>query len=125
MPREANRSVVEHAPILFAAADFRLISAEHGAQSVALSDAELELLARVEHRRWMADRINKGWRYSKTQDDRMLLHPDLVPYESLSENNKEKDRNSVRVLLSALRGQGMAIVRSASIMELPPNRQPS
>ena len=60
----------------------------------------------------MADRIDRGWRFGAIRDDRLRLHPDLVPYEALSENNKEKDRNSVRVILSVLRDQGLAIVRA-------------
>ena len=70
-------------------------------------------MARVEHRRWMADRIDRGWRYGKTRDDRLMLHPDLVSYESLSENDKEKDRNSVRVLLSVMESEGFVAVRES------------
>jgi RyR domain/TrkA-N domain len=110
--RDANRAAVEHAPILLAAAGFRLVPARPGLASVALSSGELEFAARIEHRRWMADRIDRGWRFGAVRDDRLKLHTDLAPYEELSENTKEKDRNSVRVILSVLRDQGLAIVRA-------------
>ena len=39
-----------------------------------------------------------------------MLHPALVPYEALSEDEKEKDRNAVRVLLSILAEQGLVVI---------------
>jgi voltage-gated potassium channel Kch len=109
--RDANRATAEHAPILFAAVDLRLVTLGLGVRPVALSTAELEILARVEHRRWIADRIDRGWHYSEIRDDRLMLHTALVSYEALSENDREKDRNAVRVLVNILTEQGLAIVR--------------
>jgi hypothetical protein len=112
--RDANRASAEHAPILFAAAGLRIAGAGPGVEPVALSSAELEFLARVEHRRWIADRIDRGWRYDKIRDGRLMLHPALVPYEALSEDEKEKDRNAVRVLLSILAEQGLVVIRPSA-----------
>lgn len=71
-------------------------------------------MAKVEHRRWMADRIERGWRFGQTRDDRLMFHPDLVPYEALSDNGREKDRNAVRTLAHLFEKQGFAIVRSTA-----------
>ena len=109
--RDANRAAAEHAPILFAAAGLRLADAGPGVEPVALSDAELELLARVEHRRWIADRVERGWRYGAVRDDHLMRHPSLVPFDALNEDDKEKDRNAVRALLSVLAGQGRVVIR--------------
>jgi RyR domain-containing protein len=108
--RDANRASVEHAPLLLAAAGYKLVP-KGEIQSVTPSEAEIELMAKVEHRRWMADHIERGWRFAQTRDDRLMLHPDLVPYEALSENGREKDRNAVRTLSSVLEKEGFAIVR--------------
>jgi hypothetical protein len=43
-----------------------------------------------------------------------MLHPALVPYEALSEDEREKDRNAVRVLLSILREQGRVVIRAST-----------
>jgi RyR domain/TrkA-N domain len=110
--RDANRSSAEHAPILFAACGFRLITAEPGIKPVTLSRGVLDSLARVEHRRWIAERIDCGWRYNKIRDDQLMHHPALVPYESLSEAEKEKDRNAVQVLLGLLAEQGLTLERT-------------
>ncbi len=56
----------------------------------------LERLAEAEHIGWMAFRKWAGWRHDKKRDDDKLLHPALVPYTELSEQDKGKDRNSVR-----------------------------
>ncbi|WP_291577066.1 RyR domain-containing protein [Bradyrhizobium sp.] len=109
--RDANRAAAEHAPILFAAAGLRIADAGPGVEPVVLSDAELELLARVEHRRWIADRVERGWRYGAVRDDHLMRHPSLVPFDALNEDDKEKDRNAVRALLSVLAGQGRVVVR--------------
>ena len=109
--RDANRAAAEHASILFAAAGLRIADAGPGVEPVALSDAELELLARVEHRRWIADRVERGWRYGAVRDDHLMRHPSLVPFDALNEDDKEKDRNAVRALLSVLAGQGRVVIR--------------
>jgi RyR domain/TrkA-N domain len=109
--RDANRASVEHAPLLLAAAGYKLV-AKGKIQSATLSEAEIELMAKVEHRRWMADHIERGWQFAQTRDDRLMLHPDLVPYEALIDNGREKDRNAVRTLCSVLEKQGFTIVRS-------------
>jgi hypothetical protein len=110
--RDANRAAVEHIPILLAAAGYRLLPAQPDIRAVPPAAAAIERMARVEHRRWMADRIDRGWRFGKLRDDRQMLHPDLIPFDLLSEGNKEKDRNSVRVLLSIVATQGLVVVRS-------------
>ena len=111
--RDANRAAAEHAPILFAAVGFRLVTAGPGIKPAKLSSAEIDYLARVEHRRWIADRIERDWHFGKTRDDLLRLHPALVAYEALGEEDKERDRNAVRSLLSILDGQGLVIVRAS------------
>ena len=61
-----------------------------------LAEAQVEMLARVEHRRWMANRILGGWRHGSRRDNEARLHPDIVPYDELPENSRELDREGVR-----------------------------
>ncbi len=80
-----------------------------------LHENELETLAVHEHDRWMAERMQRGWRYGPTRDDEEKLHPDLVPWDRLPESSKEKDRDAVRNLPTiydnALAEVGLQIVR--------------
>lgn len=51
-----------------------------------------ELLARNTHENWARQRMDDGWRYGPARDDTKKEHPSLVPYEQLSEREKDYDR---------------------------------
>lgn len=55
------------------------------------SDAELLELAKLEHRRWVADRIWSGWRLGPPGQRERKLHPDLVPFDELPREVQEYD----------------------------------
>ncbi|MCX5888027.1 MAG: RyR domain-containing protein, partial [Deltaproteobacteria bacterium] len=57
---------------------------------------ETERLSSLEHERWMSEKLEGGWRYGEKRDDAQKIHPSLVPYENLSEPEKEKDRDTIR-----------------------------
>lgn len=61
-----------------------------------LSDSERTGLERLEHRRWCAYMRSEGYVYSGSRDkasrnDLAKVHPDLVDYELLSEEDRRKD----------------------------------
>lgn len=59
----------------------------------------LEQLSESEHNRWVAERILAGWRQAKEgehRDNALLIHNNMISYASLSESEKEKDRNVIR-----------------------------
>ncbi|MCX6302491.1 MAG: RyR domain-containing protein [Bacteroidia bacterium] len=70
--------------------------------SLHLTEDEVETMARVEHIRWCWDKILHGWIYGKVKDDRKKTHPSIIPYEDLSESEKEKDRELVRLIPALL-----------------------
>ena len=57
----------------------------------------LELLAEIEHERWMRDKQAEGWRPGK-YDRELKLTPELVPYDKLEDEVKERIRKSLRAL---------------------------
>ena len=64
---------------------------------VVLSEDLLQLtekLASNTHDVWAEGRIKNGWTYGEKRDDTLKHHPCLVPYEELSESEKEYDRNT-------------------------------
>lgn len=57
----------------------------------AFRDEDLLKLAMAEHERWCKDRIADGWVYGEKRDNEKKIHPSLVPWEQLSEEDKQKD----------------------------------
>ena len=71
-----------------------------------LKDDEIETMARVEHIRWSWDKRLNGWIYGDTRNNLKKIHPGLIPYEELSESEKEKDRELVRLIPALLQDIG-------------------
>jgi ryanodine receptor 2 len=61
-----------------------------------------EQIAANVHDIWSAGRIAEGWQYGETRDDVRKLHPCLVPYDELPENEKEYDRNTAMETLKTI-----------------------
>lgn len=73
---------------------------EYSPQPITLDDISLtddllelqEAIAENAHDVWAAARIAEGWTYGPVRDDKKKQHPDLIPYSTLSEGEKEYDR---------------------------------
>jgi hypothetical protein len=72
---------------------------------------ELETLSILEHERWMQDKLAAGWSYGSPRNDASRLHDCLVPWEQLSETEREKDRDAVRNIPGLLAEVGLQPVR--------------
>ena len=68
-----------------------------------------ELLAKNAHDVWARQRLAERWRYGLTRDDDRKEHPDLVPYEQLSESEKQYDRGTAMETLKAIIALGYRI----------------
>ena len=77
----------------------------------AFRPAEIEVLAESEHARWAAERRRSGWRYGPRRDDARRVHPGLVGWPQLPEDQREKDRLFIQALPALLGGMGLAVVR--------------
>jgi len=70
----------------------------------------LEVLARMEHRRWMIYHYMKGWDYAPQKDKARRLHTDLVPWEMLGAIERRKDMDPIRLSLNVLRDAGYQVL---------------
>lgn len=65
--------------------------------NIHLSNDLLELTEKIAenvHEVWSEGRIKEGWSYGDVRNDAKKETPCLVPYNELSENEKEFDRNT-------------------------------
>lgn len=69
----------------------------------------IEQLAQNNHDHWSQKRFEEGWKYGAKRDDAARQHPDLVPYEELSESEKEYDRKTVVEALKAIIALGYEV----------------
>ena len=87
--------------------------------SLLLTPAELEELSRAEHDRWMAAKLVQGWTFGAVRDDAKRLHPDIIPYDDLSEAIKDLDREQVRIMARLLGASGRRALRVLAIAIRP------
>ena len=60
---------------------------------------QIEILSRMEHCRWNANRWLEGYKYGPgKKNDTLKTHPYLVAWEDLSESIKDYDRNAVKLI---------------------------
>ena len=74
----------------------------------------IETLAIFEHDAWMEERISTGWIYGPVRDVNKKTSPYLVPYNELTEEVKELDRDTIRNIPDLLEMIGMAIYERES-----------
>ena len=70
-----------------------------------------EQIATNVHDVWAAGKIAEGWTYNKEHSNKLKHHPSLVPYEQLSESEKEYDRNTAMETLKVMLSLGFKIVK--------------
>ena len=97
--KDSNRAQADHIPVKLRAVGIPWKEAVEDAKSGHLDrmlETHVELLGRMEHNRWIAERLLNGWRYGPVRDDKRKLHPHLVSWDELPEYIKEYDRNAIR-----------------------------
>jgi len=70
-----------------------------------------ELLAKNTHEVWARQRLSEGWTYGPKRDDTLKKHPCLVPYEELTDVEKEYDRNTALETLRMITALGYSLDR--------------
>ena len=68
-----------------------------------------ELIAKNVHEVWAKQRIEEGWIYGPTKNSELKTTPCLVPYEELSESEKDYDRNTALETLKLVSKLGYKI----------------
>lgn len=111
LPEEIKHSNLDNAfqiPAKLLSVGYRIRPVKKGYRPVLLQldDEETEAMAKVEHIRWCWDKILHGWVFGKVKDERKKTHPSIIPYEALSEVEKDKDRELIRLIPALLQDVG-------------------
>lgn len=118
--RFSNEQAAAHVDIKLDAIGYRRVASGPGDSSpVVLSERDQELLARMEHNRWMAERLVAGWRHGP-RDDRRRLRPAFRPWDRLTDTaERAKDLQQIRTLVRAVN------LASQVLEPVPDRRRPS
>ena len=76
-----------------------------------LTAEEADLLAHLEHRRWLIERRLLGWRHGAKRSEAKRLNPLLVEWAKLPETDKEQRREETADLPKMLAGAGYVLRR--------------
>jgi hypothetical protein len=77
---------------------------------------QLEVLTREVHGEWVAERICNGWTHGE-RDAEKKTTPYLVPFDDLTEEIKDYDRDVVRNIFPMLHELGLKVYKNLSCSE--------
>jgi hypothetical protein len=110
--RNRNRLQADHIWIKLRSLGYHAIPVVAGLPLPDLStEPHFEALSKTEHNRWNAYMYYQGWKIGTQKNDKRKIHTDLVPYEQLSEDIKQYDRNTIKNIPSLIRDLGFSITR--------------
>lgn len=111
--KESNRAQARDIPVKLRSIGCTIAPLhDMSAPAFEFADEEFERLAIAEHKRWVAERLESGWRLGPKDIDRKRT-PYLIPFEELPDDVADADRDAVRQIPDALALVDLKIVRSA------------
>ena len=109
--KDSNRQQADHIMIKLRAIECKVVEMKHPSEKFeGFSDKEIEIMAIMEHNRWVAERLLAGWTRGPKDTD-LRISPYLIVWDNLSEEIKEYDREAVRNIPNILSLSGHKIIR--------------
>jgi len=115
--KDENRYAARHLPIKLRSLGLEAVPTDDPREAVdfkEILERSEQLLARLEHDRWLARKLVNGYIHGKKLErklrDRLKIHVDIRPWEELSEKDREKDLVVLRNIENMLREIGKKIV---------------
>ena len=109
--KESNRNNVRDIPNKLASVGYTMVQTRGNKTPSKFKNDEVEKLSKMEHERWMQEKLNNEWQYSKKTDRATKLHKSLIPWDGLSEDEKEKDRVLVKGIPKILSKAGYTMIK--------------
>lgn len=111
--RESNRQAADHIPVKLRTFGYTRCRKEKAEAPVELTDEQIDTLARLEHKRWMAERLLAGWTYAPgVKDETRKTSPYITDWDHLPEDIKGYDADSVKKIPLFLERVGDVICES-------------
>jgi hypothetical protein len=109
--RESSCEQAEHMELKLRTFGFSTDSAT-GSRLSAFTDEQVQVLARMEHARWCAERRLAGWTYAPPPKNPVRrTSPSLVPWEQIEESIRQIDCDTVREIPEILAQGGLEVYR--------------
>ena len=120
--RESNRQQVAHLAIKLRVLGVRIVPDgkvqpnrdSSSLAAVAAGTPVFEAVARMEHQRWMAFHLVRGWQQAKagqTRNDALKIHDCLISFDELSQKIADYDRDTVKNLPMLCADAGLRLER--------------
>ncbi|MFZ9825544.1 MAG: RyR domain-containing protein, partial [Gemmataceae bacterium] len=115
--KQSNRDQADHISVKIRSINCKIVPLMDANNNIefAFSPMELEMLGKMEHSRWCANRRLEGYVYGSENDLIKKTSPYLVAWEELDEDIKSYDKNAVKIIPRILNEAGYCIQRICSI----------
>lgn len=108
--KESNRVQADNLGKMLAVCGYRINQLrDWDAGDLEFPPQEVERMARWEHKRWCQEHLEDGWILGPDRNEEKKTNPDLVEWEVLREEEKDKNRRYVRSLPKLLALAGFQI----------------
>jgi uncharacterized membrane protein len=115
--KESNRAQAWQVGEKLAVIGCLMVPAFDPALTFAFAEDEVEMLARLEHERWVAERMAQASLHGPGPHGRS--HPDLVPWEELPDEAHAKNVQAVRNIPAILASVGFQVLRDSRAQDGP------
>jgi len=111
--QESNRQVADHLAV-----KLRAIGCQYRKRSMLLKsekeikEEDIDILSRMEHKRYCAERWIAGWKYGDKKSEEKKLNPSLVCWDELKDDVKKYDIDQVRAIIPTLRKFGYGVYKN-------------
>ena len=109
--KEQNRNNVRDIPRKLASVGYAMRLCRKNEPTANFSKDEVYNLAKMEHDRWMQQKLAATAKRGKTIDQAKTRHRDLVPWDQLSQGEQDKDRVLVEGIPRILAKAGYTVVK--------------
>ena len=111
--KNSNRRAAEHIHAKLDAVGCDIaITTDWDTPQFEFTPEEVELLAQLEHKRWVDEKVGDRWRYGPSKDPEKKISPYIISWYELPEMEKDKDRDQVRYLPALLSRARFEIYRT-------------